>query len=213
MRFIVIFSLLCFSFLNADEIQRIESIVNEISKLRDDYVKSQNSLVEMEVKLEEEKEETKILKQNLKNYKNKILSLENKINSLEISLKTKEKNKIVCKDMPQKIVKNTIIIKKDLNTQGFKEDNIFPSLLMKEQYKKNKTKSMAHTYRVKLEAKIYDAINGREIDIWEKSTSFTSNEQTSEWVKITGYFVDRLWRVSDKEMWIKSSDVRMRVSQ
>lgn len=210
MKFLFILLLSFLVLLNADEIQRIESIVNDISKLRSDYVKSQNSLVEMKVRLEEEKKETKILKENLKNYKNKILSLENEIRSLKKSLKTKEKNKIICKKTPPKIVKNTIIIKKYLNTQGFKEDNIFPNLLMKEQYKKNKTKSMAHTYRVKLEAKIYDAVNGREIDTWEKSTSFTSNEQTSEWIKITGYFVDKLWRASEKEMWIKSCDALKR---
>ncbi len=59
------------SIVNADEVQRIESIVNDISQLRSDYVRVQSDLAEIELQLEEEKEQTKILKQD---YKNKILT-------------------------------------------------------------------------------------------------------------------------------------------
>ncbi|CAI6148859.1 MAG: hypothetical protein SPLUMA2_SPLUMAMAG2_01539 [uncultured Sulfurimonas sp.] len=203
------FLLLFLSIVNADEVQRIESIVNDISQLRSDYVRVQSDLAEIELQLEEEKEQTKILKQD---YKNKILTLENKINSLKKSIKLKEKNKIVCKTRFPKIIKNTVIIKKSLNIQSLEDENKFPTLLMKEQFKRDEveTETVAYTYRVKTETNIYATIDGRKIAVWEESTSFTSNEQTLEWIKITGYFIDKIWRASDKEMWIKSCDTLKR---
>ncbi|MDF1877121.1 hypothetical protein JHD47_04765 [Sulfurimonas sp. SAG-AH-194-L11] len=199
------FFILCFTLLNADEVQRIESIVNDISKLRSDYTRVQSSLVEMEVRLEEEKEQNKIFQQEVKLYKNQILSLKNEIKSLNNAIKLKEKEKIV-----EKVIKKIVVVEKCLNKQTITEDNKFPSLLMKEQYKTDAPDDIAYSYRVKRDAPIYDSIDGLEIDEWEKMTSFTSNERTKQWIKITGYFVNKVWRASVKDMWIKSSDALKR---
>ena len=198
------------SLLNAGEIQRIESIANDISQLRTDYSRVQSDLVEMEVRLEEKKEQNKILHQDLKHYKNKVLSLENKINTLKESLQTKEKDGVVCKMTPPKIIKTKVIVYKNLNNQNMKDDNKFPNLQMKEEFETISNDNKAFAYRIKNNAKIYDAKDGIEIETWEKSTSFTSNVKTQKWVKITGYFVDKVWKPSQKELWIKSVDVLQR---
>lgn len=198
MKYFFIFLILSFSILNADEVQRIESIVNDISKLRSDYEQTQSSVVEIELQLEEE------------TYKNKILTLNNKTNTLKKSIKLKEENKIICKIIVPKIIKTTVIIKKNLNTQSLEDKNEFPNLLMKEQFKR--TETLTYTYSVKTEVNIYDIIDGEKIAVLGKSTSFTSNEKTLEWIKITGYFIDKVWRISDTEMWIKSSNVLKRVA-
>jgi len=220
MKFLFTLLLSCFTLLHAGEVQRIESIVNDISKLRNNYTKAQSSLVEMEVRLEEEKEQNEILRQDLKlysnytrkeeDYENKILSLENKIKYLKKSIKLKEKEKTICKTPSPKIIKTTVIIKRNLNNQSLDKENEFPSLLMKEQFKTDKSDGYAYAYRVKIEANIYNAIDGEKIDVWERYTSFTSNEATVEWIKITGYFTDKLWEASTKEMWIKSCDALKR---
>ncbi len=210
MKLLFTFLIIYFSMLNAGEIQRIESIVNDISKLRSDYIKEQNNLIEMEIKFEEEKEKNQILHQDLKlysnytekekEYKNRIKSLENKIDYLNKSLKSNKKNKI----------KTRVIVKKYLNNQSIHEENTFPRLLMKEQYKTDTKDTIAYAYRVKIEANIYDAIDGKKIDVWEKLTSFTSNQRKEKWIKITGYFIDKVWRPSSKDMWVKSADTVVR---
>ena len=65
----------------------------------------------------------------------------------------------------------------------------------------------ASTYRLKNEAVIYDKIDGKAVAVWEKRTSFTSNALQGDWVKITGYFVDKKWKRAKKELWIKAKDV------
>lgn len=215
MKLLLTFLIAYFSILNADEVQRIDSIVNDISQLRSDYSRVQNSLIEMEVNLEEEKLKNKILHQDLKlysnytqkeeDYQNKIKSLENKINNLKKSIKTKQKQKIICKTIPLKTIKTIVLVENTLNNHSSHTQNKFPKLLMKKQYRIADT-TKAYAYRVKKEAVIYDGIDGYEIDVWEDLTSFTSNEKTQTWVRITGYFVDKVWRPSRKNMWIKSSD-------
>ena len=109
-----------------------------------------------------------------------------------------------------------------------KDDNPFPQLMMKE--KKNikpleteaqmvieikKTPTViverittekASVYRMNKEAEIYDAPHGKLIDRWEEKTSFTSNISEGEWIKITGFFVDRKWQKAKEEMWVKAVD-------
>jgi len=65
----------------------------------------------------------------------------------------------------------------------------------------------ASAFRLNKNAPIYDKVNGKKLYEWEKATSFTSSIKTQNWVKITGYFVDRVWMPSSKELWIKSTDV------
>lgn len=61
----------------------------------------------------------------------------------------------------------------------------------------------AGTYRVKQESSVYDAPEGRVIEIWEDKTSFTSNISQGEWIKITGYFIDKKWHKNTTDMWVK----------
>lgn len=80
--------------------------------------------------------------------------------------------------------------------------------IIKEQERIIKTKASA--YRVNKDANIYDRINGKVIGKWERRTSFTSNERTQHWIKITGFFVEKVWRSAQKEMWVKVVDADKR---
>ncbi len=66
------------------------------------------------------------------------------------------------------------------------------------------------TYRVIVETPVYNAPDGNVIEIWEEKTSFTSNALQGEWIKITGYFVEKKWKKSREEMWVKLSNTLKR---
>ncbi len=69
------------------------------------------------------------------------------------------------------------------------------------------TTTKPSAYRMAKDAPIYSAPNGSVVDSWEERRSFTSGTSTTGWVKITGYFVDRVWQRADEELWVKESDV------
>lgn len=71
----------------------------------------------------------------------------------------------------------------------------------------NVKRSTPSAYRMATNAGIYNSINGTKIDMWESGRSFTSGTSSNGWVKITGYFVNRVWRAADEELWVKESDV------
>jgi len=193
MKFIYLILIIALS-LEADEIQRIESIVNDIAKLRVKYEQCQNNL---EVKNKE--------------YEKKILSLENKIKILEKQLKSKEKyiKKEKYKTKIQTKTKYKTV--KTLVTTQCQEQNPFPKLIMKDGVKKEiPTLTEASAFRLNKDAKIYNAVDGSVLDTWEKSTSFTSNQRTQSWIKITGYFNDKVWHKSKLELWIRASDALQR---
>jgi hypothetical protein len=62
-------------------------------------------------------------------------------------------------------------------------------------------------YRMATIASIYNAPNGTKIDMWEAGRSFTSGTSSNGWVKITGYFVNRVWQSADEDYWVKESEV------
>jgi glucan-binding YG repeat protein len=68
-------------------------------------------------------------------------------------------------------------------------------------------KASPSAYRMASNAPIYNAINGSKIDTWEVGRSFTSGTSSAGWVKITGYFVNRVWQSADTELWVKEDDV------
>ncbi|HEX5711077.1 MAG TPA: hypothetical protein VFX68_06990 [Sulfuricurvum sp.] len=68
-------------------------------------------------------------------------------------------------------------------------------------------KGSPSAYRMASDAPIYNAINGEKIDTWESGRSFTSGTSSVGWVKITGYFVNRVWQKADADLWVKESDV------
>ena len=68
-------------------------------------------------------------------------------------------------------------------------------------------RSAPSAYRMATIASIYNAPNGTKVDMWEAGRSFTSGTSNGGWVKITGYFVDRVWHRADEDYWVKESDV------
>jgi len=238
--FIIIF-LTLFS-LQADELKRIESIINDIAKLRveneecqsaleskgilkvqtikeNDCTNYEKNIKTLKVKntLLEKKlqEQTKILnntKNKIETYKKEAKIKENKIKTLKNQLTLLEKNnksepKVVIKEVVKEVVKDKYIYPKD--------DNVFPTLMPKNPNNKRedfKEKEVAQetrptTYRLKNDSKIYSKLDGDEIYIWEKDKSFTSNIKTQNYVKITGYFVDRKWQKAEEELWINKVDI------
>lgn len=204
MRLLFIFLFIFLTYSSAGEIQRIEGIVDEISKLRSDYAKLEDELVLSQYQLKDEREKNSILQEDLKlysNYTKKEAEYKSKISSLDLQLQ-KLKKELKVKE------------KKCLNYQSVKEESTFPKLLMKEKYQiSNTNKSnhfQAHAFRANKFAPIYDGVSGRVVDTWEPMTSFTSNEKKDGWIKITGYFVEKIWRPASQELWIKSQDATMR---
>lgn len=70
-------------------------------------------------------------------------------------------------------------------------------------------KKGSSAYRMASNAPIYNAPSGSVIDNWEARRSFTAGEPSSGWVRITGYFVNRVWQPTreDELLWVRESDV------
>jgi hypothetical protein len=204
---ILFITLLLVSFLQADEMKRIESIVDDITKLRAQYEECQSSLKskdtlkatvvksnknEVEYLLESVANNEKIIKKYkklLKIKENDILALKKKVSNKAIQTPKKTKPLLVC---AKKI-----------------DDNPFPKLMLKEdtELKEEVQVTKASTFRINSDSSIYDSPNGKQISLWTQNTSFTSNMRTLNWVKITGFFVDKKWEKAKKNMWIKNSQV------
>jgi chromosome segregation ATPase len=201
MRYTILGFFLLFSTLNADEIQRIESIVNDIKELRSNYNRATNEIADYKIEITNLQKENTQLKeksesnQNNEKYTLKIKSLENEILELKNQLKTKEKQTKICK------LKRV----SSLKTQTKVEKNQFPKLEMKEQYKLQSFEAKA--FKLNKYAFIYDAIDGEVVESWEANRSFTSNLKSQNWIKITGYFVEKVWQPAEKELWIKKEDI------
>jgi hypothetical protein len=173
--------------IQADEIQRIESIVADIEQLRIQYQNSQDELVKS--------------KENIK-------SLENQIDILKKQEILKEKQVKSCKNKKVKKVKPKEITLKTIVYKRCEDDNPFPKLLMKNDTKIKYFKPSS--FRLNKNAAIYNARDGVIIENWEDKTSLTSNQRTKNWIKITGYFVDMVWRKAEREMWLQANDATKR---
>lgn len=179
---IIFLALIVFSFLHSNEIQRMEAIIDDISKMRADYERCKS-----------ESDNKDDLKKSNAALAKRVQELEKIVNNQEKILKFKENN-----------VK--YIFKKP------SDENKFPKLMMKKEFQKesaNKNSIInfkASAFFLNKSSIIYDAIDGKKIDKWGEGTSFTSNEKTREWIKIGGYFVDKKWRKAKKEMWVKLAD-------
>jgi hypothetical protein len=192
----LVFSLfLMLVFVNADEMQRLDLIVKDIEQLRINYELSQKNLKRCEEKTLSLDDKNKINEK----YKEEINNLENQIYFLNKIIKNKE---IEIEKLKVSKNKNQIICKNNLK----KQINEFPELKMRNSKKVDTVKDTTPTtYRVSQDSIIYSAIDGKEIDKWEKLTSFTSKLKINGWIKISGYFVNKKWRKADKEMWIEAS--------
>jgi len=57
-------------------------------------------------------------------------------------------------------------------------------------------------------ADIYaSALGDKVIAQWEKGRSFTSTVKSDKRIKITGYFVNKVWRKAEKDMWIELNKI------
>ncbi len=187
--------------LHADEIERIDGIVSDISKLRTDYAACQKELAE--VKQTNSALKTEISSMEELNARNKE-PFEKEIETLKKDVE-QSKRLLEKKDKEIKHLNSKIV-----STQT--PDNQFPKLVMKDEYNKqddNLTYFKAASFRLKGDTYIYDGVNGQKMEIWDKDTSFTSYLKKDGWVKITGYFVDKVWvSAKDKEMWVKESSIK-----
>lgn len=215
MKLLVIF-LFILSFLNADEIKRMDSVVEDISKLKADYQKCQDSLngkISNDISADTTSEEQR--RSAYKKYKcdaDQLIALEEYTEEIEkykklVALKDKEiedlKNKF-----NSKTCKHTKVIK------IFDNPNKFPPLISKrEQDNEIKAKTVTikpQTYVIKYESIIYDYPRGTNIGKWDVGTTFTSNKKFDYWIKVTGYFVNGKWKKADQELWIKEAQVEVK---
>ncbi len=61
----------------------------------------------------------------------------------------------------------------------------------------------AHTYRLNTIAVVRNKPNGEIVDVWDKSTLFTSSEAVGDWIRVTGHFPDgNTWQPSEQVAWV-----------
>jgi hypothetical protein len=137
-----------------------------------------------EIQLSNIQEKNRNLKEENRLCQEKIDNLENQIKKL----KSTDKEKIIVKKV-------------------YKNENDFPKLKLK-----NKLIYFeASAFRFGNDALIYATANGNKVVAkWEKGTSFTSNVKSNKRIKITGYFINHLWRKADKKMWVNLYNVKKR---
>ena len=203
--FFLTFFLYASTLFATQEIQRIDSIVSDIEKLRHNY----------ESQLRELQNKNIILENKNSRYKKKIADLKKQIKSLQkqqAKEAKREKPKVIIKEK----IKKVVIISKPLLCE---DENKFPKLKLKNNYVTPKIKNQevkrvhfqAAAFRLREDADIYAGVNSLEVvERWEKGTSFTSNVKTATRIKITGYFVEKVWRKADKELWVKCSNAKKR---
>ena len=200
-----LFVILLSTLLAAAPIDEIESILKDIKNLRVQYTTCKESLNEKQdykIMLE------KVLLKNaslqskidfLKKETNNNKQYEKEMKELRNILKTKEKAIIY---LNNRIIKlKTTEIKAPVLC---KDENIFPQLVMKE--KEEKINFTPSTFRLLTSVDVYDSINGSKVTQWKKNRSFTSNMKTQNWIKITGYFMNKKWQASQEELWIKKEN-------
>jgi len=126
---------------------------------------------------------------DLKLSKKRVKYLENKLKIATNLLKTKENKNY---RYEEKQINN-------LNTQR----NKFPKLKMRTKLVFFK----ASAFRLNKDAFIYADLYKKKLYKWEKGTSFTSNQYTQDYIKITGYFKNKIWTHATMPLWIKITDV------
>ncbi len=111
----------------------------------------------------------------------KVKRLEKKVRELTLALKQKEAKAHIKQKTPMK-----------------------PKVSVKTKPKKKS--SQIGTYRLLRDAYVYNEADGEILYTWEKGRSFTSSKHTDRMIKVTGYFVNRIWRKAEKDMWVKSEN-------
>jgi len=171
-----------------NELVKKEMQIKKLQAKIDIYSKKSSAVKELDQKLLEEKKKNLILQEKLKTVEKKLAFLQQKKKS------KRKKKEFTCK----KIVS---VVQKEIQHLTLTKDN---HIAIQKQVKL--VFSRPKTFRTKLEADIYDSVNGKKIAKWVKGRSFTSYVSSGNWIKITGYFIDKKWTEASSEMWIKKED-------
>ncbi len=234
----------------ANEVERINRLVDEVKQLRlncdaceekllhcengKEMEKDESFSKDCEVTLQDEKEKSEILLREIDANARKEHHYETHIKDLQIELshaqaalaeqsKENEKLKKQLKQLQKQLqeIKHAHTQKKP-KTQlppkelvvTLKDEKVRLALDEQGRVVVKKRSDIVITkpkiFRTKRDAKIYNAINGKIVTRWEKGTSFTSYIESGEWIKITGYFVDKKWTKATRELWIKKVDAKER---
>ena len=111
-------------------------------------------------------------------------------------------------------IKSEISSQKQCVKSSDSDENSFPKLKTKEESSGKIIVFKAAPFRLKNNAKIYNSFeNPKYLFTWDKGRSFTSNQKTDGWVKITGYFVNRVWQPASEDLWVHEEDVLQRESK
>ncbi|MEA3374376.1 MAG: hypothetical protein U9Q62_11890 [Campylobacterota bacterium] len=227
-----------------NEVERIESIVNDVTKLRQNYEGCRAQLAAVErgeggnsdekmLALQREiQSQRDLYEREIERMKNELIVSEKKLVLVTRSLKDAKEKK---GEYKQHLNAQQQVAGKQKSTQvktvyvtadaaSCPDPNPFPKLLMKKEYtamKSNgtlkssagkeavekRTHFKARAFRMKNRARVYDAPKGKVIATWEAKTSFTSGEKEGDWIRITGYFIDKKWRPNrDREMWVEKKN-------
>jgi len=209
-------------------VDKNQSLLEQLNKLKrsknepSDIALLNKENQSLETRLSSSQKRVKILEKT-----NAILKLEtskspSNTNELKQTLTLKTKNKELSETLKKCKNSATKYVQKVKSSKGVcLDDNPFPKLLKKEntktvQVSKKKvvlTKKEPQTsavYRIKGESAIYDKPQGSTIEIWEDTRSFTSNISHNNWVKITGFFVNKKWRKAKLEMWVEKENTLKR---
>ena len=179
----------------------MDGLIKDISKLRTNYETCQKELVDVKQMNSVLKTEISSMEDlNARNQEPLAKEIQSLKEKLENSKKLLEQKDSEIKKLNYKIV--------NIETPN----NRFPKLVMKDEYNKKDTSIIyfeATAFRLKEDSYVYDSVNGQKIEIWSKDTSFTSYMKKEGWIKITGYFIDKVWVSSnDKHLWVKESSTK-----
>lgn len=143
---------------------------------------------------------------------NRDLEAENK----KLIEKIAELQKLILKQ--QKILKIKQNIDKNLFNNGSEcgDEDTFPKLMMKKEYQEEVQdedeiiKFSSISFRLREDSAIYDSINGEKIGEWKSGRVFTSSMMNSHWIKISGYYENKKYKIAKKEMWVNASQISKR---
>jgi len=194
-----VFVLSSFLYASSSEIGIMEAVVDDISKLKKDYKECQQDLNNRFVKTDyKELEKYKLLLKKEKEKNVKMLKdmewYAQIIETLETSLNQKK----------QEIEK----------LKSYKKEKEVIKIVEPEKLTKKAPQKVKHikpsNFRLKQDSFIYNKPNGKKMFKWLKNRTFTTNIRTDDWVKITGYFVNRRWTKAQEDMWIEADRVLKR---
>ncbi len=227
MKYLMIVMILSLS-IYADEMQRMEAVLKDIENLRSDYnrcikeldIKNMDKTIlkkDVDTRLKAQLQEKDKLMKEYKNLLDKermkntllIAKLDSQskysvINESKNNNTENEKYKNIIEKQHKDLESKDKIIK-SLNNQ-IDVKNISVNLSTKDSIHKE-IQFKAATFRLEKNSNIYNMIDGDILYTWDKNRSFTSGIMTQNWIKITGYFVNKKWVKAEDELWIKKVNI------